>query len=57
MIESQVPYSISKTFDYQNQQMVACMNFVPRDPINKGIYRVTVYSENSELGTQLFELK
>ena len=57
LIESQVPYSISKTFDYQNQQMVACMNFVPRDPINKGIYRVTVYSENSELGTQLFELK
>lgn len=57
LIESQVPYSASKAFDYKNQQMVACISFVPRDPINKGIYRVTIYGENRELGTQLFELK
>lgn len=57
LIESQVPFSASKGFDYQNQQLVACMNFVPEADLEKGIYRVTIYGENRELGTQLFELK
>ncbi|MEE4177468.1 MAG: hypothetical protein V2I46_08160 [Bacteroides sp.] len=56
LIESQVPYTVSKVFDYQNQQLVACMNFLPQADLEKGIYRVTIYGEKRELGTQLFEL-
>ena len=57
LIENQVPYTISKAFDYQNKEIIACMNFMPENSLEKGIYRVTIYGENREIGTQLFELR
>jgi hypothetical protein len=56
LLGSQVPYSASKVFDYKNEKQVACIIFPPQNRLEKGIYRVAIYTEGREVGTQLFEL-
>jgi hypothetical protein len=56
LLGSQVPYTANRVFDYKNEKQVACIVFPPQDRLEKGIYRVAVYTEGREVGTQLFEL-
>lgn len=54
---NQVTFTISRAFEYKNEQQIACMVFTPSQKLEKGIYGVAVYAEGRELGTRLFELK
>ncbi len=57
LLGNQVSFTASRTFEYKNEHLVACMVFRPTQKLEKGIYGVAVYSEGQELGTHLFELK
>lgn len=56
LLGNQVPYTATRAFDYKNQQLVACIVYNPTDGLEKGIYRLAIYTEGREVGTQLFEL-
>ncbi len=57
LLGNQVQYTATRAFEYKNQQQVACIAFNPaEDALDKGIYRVAIYTESREVGTQLFEL-
>jgi len=56
LLGNQVPFTVSKTFEYKNEQQVGCMVYSPANDLEKGIYRVAIFAEGRELGTQLFEL-
>jgi len=57
LLGNQVAYTATRAFEYKNQQQVACIVYnPPNDGLDKGIYRVAIYAEGREVGTQLFEL-
>lgn len=53
---NQVTFTTSRTFDYKNVQLIGCVPFTPATSLEKGIYRVAVFTEGREVGTQMFEL-
>ncbi|MBW6497419.1 MAG: hypothetical protein K0B09_03440 [Bacteroidales bacterium] len=57
LLGNQVSYTATRAFEYNKQQQVACITYNPPDDLlDKGIYRVAIYAEGREVGTQLFEL-
>lgn len=53
-------YSFKQTINYLNEAMNLCDYWVNRsekDELQKGVYVVTVYAEDSEIGQTTFELK
>jgi hypothetical protein len=53
---NQMPYTATRAFDYKNAQLIGCIPFTPATKLEKGVYRVAVYTEGREVGTQVFEL-
>lgn len=55
-----IPFSIREDIDYQGKAMNLCVNWTKKDtdkPAMKGRYTVSVFTDDSEIGTSTFELK
>ncbi|MCX6278026.1 MAG: hypothetical protein NT004_08005 [Bacteroidetes bacterium] len=55
-----IPFSLREDIDYQGKAMSVCVNWTKKDkesPAMKGRYIVTVFTDDSEIGTGSFELK
>jgi hypothetical protein len=55
-----IPFSMQEDIDYQGKAKSLCLDWVKKDkesPAMKGRYIVTVFSDDSEIGSGSFELK
>lgn len=52
-----VAISTKEDVDYSNQAMPLCLYFTKTEELEKGNYKVSVYADNTQIGTTTFELK
>lgn len=53
----QVRFSVTKSFDYNQQQVNTCLSWDPGMPLEKGNYQVEVYNKGYLCGASNFKLK
>lgn len=52
-----VPYSVKREIDYQNQSIDVVLYYGVREELSKGTYKVNIYCQGQLIGTDSFTLK
>ncbi len=54
---SKVAVSVKEDVEYNNQATPLCVYFTRTEELSKGVYKVSVYADKTEIGNTSFELK
>ncbi len=54
---SKVAFSVKEDVEYTNAAQTVCVYFTKSVELNKGVYKVSIYSDKTEIGSTSFELK